>query len=734
MTPKGSDRSSGSESTSRPETSFKEFLGWLMEELGGEAEGLATVPPSGLFSWGEAAGISEEDLVRRMAEFCELPYVRSIERDDVDFDALPRPYCQSKLVVPVRSVGAAQTLVVSNAFDWELLDDLRRTLPRGRKLTLLLGAPQTLRAVLSEAEVGVGPGPRPTSEGTGPGTASSKGRLYDPEKDPGKNHPVAKLAMDLLFRAVSAGASDLILEPKKSGTVSARAVTAGDAHDLQDMPDDTGRMLVARFKSLSGMDVTKTRTPQRGRVDVVLRGNTYKLRLVTAPTPSVEKLSLRVLDLSRKPETLQELGMTPAQAETLLDLARQKRGLILFAGPVGSGKTTTLYSLLSAIEGDERTVASVEDPVECRLPWIHQKDVQEEGDGSVDALLQASMKEEPDILFLSEIGGLVSATACVEYAGAGHLVLVSMNTSNCSTAIFRLERLGVSRSALAGSLTGIVTQRLLKKLCPECREVQPLSAQEASFLQSFTDDLPAQTAHPSGCSACRGTGYRGREAVFEVIRVLPEMAQKIQEGEAVGRCREVARQRGVHLVSDHAIQRVQDLVFSLDDVYREVLLEELTSLREAALATTGGDGRVAVTTPASGEESPAQTAMDMAPATILVVDDDEDTRFLLDRILSVSGFRVIQATDGGEALLKLGREPIDLIVSDIHMPNLGGLKLLEILHQHRIDAPVILLTGEPSPEIEARCLEMGAVDYLRKPIQKPVLLARIRRALEESPD
>ena len=721
------------ETTDRPSTSFKDFLIWLKEELDREVGGLEGVTPQGLFSWGETEGVTQEEMVRKLGEFCGVPFLKTIESEDVDFRSLPRPYCQSKLVVPVKSVGTSQTLILSNPFDWDLLDDLRRTLPRGRKLAVLLAAPETLRVTLAaegEDPREAGTRSRPAGGPASEAPPSPRGRVYDPDKDPGKTHPVAKLATDLLSRAASAGASDLILEPRKSGVVAARALLGGDLHVLQEMPEDTGRMLVARLKSLSGMDLARRRTPQRGRMDVVLRGNVYRLRLLTAPTSSFENLSIRILDPSRKPRDLTELGMTADQADTLLELARQDRGLLLAAGPVGSGKSSTLYSVLSALQGDGRSVASVEDPVECRLPWIDQKEVAEEEGATLEVLLGDVMGEEPDVLLLSEISGLFSAKAAVEYAGAGYLALASMNTSNCTTAILRLERLGVTWSMLADTVIGLVAQRLLRKLCPECKEVRPLSSQEASLLGRFTEDLPPETAHPAGCPACMGTGYRGRVAVFEVIRADREMAEKMAEGKAGVECREILRRRGGQLMGDHAIQRIRDHVFPVEDAYREVLLEELTPLRGEVFTDEEEEGWVPVSESDETRDRPAVTLGE--PRTVLVVDDDESTRVLLDRILSVAGFRVIQASDGGEALLKLGRGSVDLILSDIHMPSLDGLKLLEILHLHRIDAPVLLLTAEPSPDVEARCLEMGALDYLRKPIEKSVLLARIRKALGES--
>jgi len=270
---------------------------------------------------------------------------------------------------------------------------------------------------------------------------------------------------------------------------------------------------------------------------------------------------------------------------------------------------------------------------------------------------------------------------------------------------------------------------VLKKLCPDCKEVRPISSEERELLRPFTNEFPEAVAHPSGCSACKGTGYRGQAGVFEVIPVGPRMTDLIRNGQPIAELREFAEARGDLLIGDQGIQKIRDLTFPVEDVYREVLLEESVLFSEEADAPTEADSPDLVPLAGFGIDDEADVPL-MVQSSVLVVEDEEGTRFLLDQILSKAGYRVEQAADGGEALLRLGAGSIDLILSDIHMPNLDGLKLLEILNQHDIDTPVVFLTGEPSPDVEARGREMGVADYLRKPIQRDVLLECIEKALE----
>ncbi len=721
----------------RPAASFPGFVSWLSEQHGGEdLPGLEEVDPLGLFSWVKDVPISEEELTERLSEFCGVPYVARIEDKDVEFKTLSKPFCQAKLVVPVKSIGSRQTVVLSNPFDWNLLEDLEHTIPKGRHLALLLASPGTLKRVLESdepEEVDGSPRREPPEEGLQEESPRARREkpAYDPEKDPGRGHPMAKLAIALLTKAVAEEAFGLSVEARGSAAV-AKANIGGRVHDLQELSLETGKMLVARFKALSGMDVAKKRTPQTGALEVLLQGEVIKLRLSTSPTTAFENLTIRVLNTSAEAPGLEELGLSPEQNASLIEMANRDRGLVLFVGPSGSGKTTTIYSLLSAVATGERTLVTVEDPIEHKIPFAIQQEVR--ADASARALLQHAIQEEPGALFLSEIKDLIAARACVEFAISGLLTFTSLTSSNAATAIFRLERMGVNRAGIADALIGVVAQRVLKRLCPDCKEIRPISEEEAAFLEPFPGDVPDAVAHPTGCSACRGTGFQGQEGVFEVVPVGPRMSQLIRDGRPIAELREFAQARGDLLISDHGIQKIRELSVTVQDVYRQVLLEEGALVFEKADELTGTD-LLSLEVERTEEEIDGGADVPlMAQKSVLLVEDEEGTRFLLDQILSKAGYRVVLAADGGEALLRLGPDSVDLILSDIHMPNLDGLKLLEILHQHGIDTPVILLTGEPSPDVEARGREMGVAEYLRKPVQRDVLLDRIGEVLGEPPD
>jgi CheY-like chemotaxis protein len=462
---------------------------------------------------------------------------------------------------------------------------------------------------------------------------------------------------------------------------------------------------------------------------------------------------IRLLEPDAKPKGLPELGMTEAQSKSLVGLANRHQGLILVVGPTGSGKSTTIYCLLSLLDVVRRSLISVEDPVEYRIAHANQQEVNEVAGVTFEALLRSAVRQDPDILYLGEIRDLTTAKAAMDFASSGHLSISTIHSSNATTTVFRLERLGASRAAMAEALIGVVSQKLLRRLCDECKEVRPPTEEELEMLAPFTKDFPEQVAVPVGCPTCHGKGYWGREGMYEILEFDPDVIRLVREDASIGDIREFVRERGDFLISDHAVTKVRDLKFSVEDVYELVLVEDQPRQKPAADVASG-----AAEAPAAGVEPEAVPAAPSAEAAeeddsivqalagaeleedtdavgaedgahILLVDDDPRILSLLEVFLKKEGHTVSKAADGIEALMRIGSEEFDLVVSDINMPNLDGLKLLEMLVQKGQTTPVVFVTGEGS-EAEVKGLELGAADFIHKPVKREVAMARINRALK----
>jgi CheY-like chemotaxis protein len=302
---------------------------------------------------------------------------------------------------------------------------------------------------------------------------------------------------------------------------------------------------------------------------------------------------------------------------------------------------------------------------------------------------------------------------------------------------------------MADAISGIVAQKLLKTLCPDCRDVGPPTEEELAMLSGFTDDLPDTVARPVGCPSCRETGYRGREVVAEILPFDRDIARMVREGASIADIRLFCAERGDPLIGSHAIEKIRTLKFPVRAVYEQVLVEEW------AFGSTATDDEQDAKKPdtetgpkqqahqekraeldkrkeaaaEAGSDLPAGLRAPSGHPLILVVDDDPDVRALLDLHLSNAGYAVVTAADGVEALIEIGRRDLDAVLSDIRMPNLDGEKLMEMMGQKAVDVPALFLTGVEDEELEGRLLAFGALDYIRKPVRKEVLLMRLRNAV-----
>ncbi|MCG2831331.1 MAG: Flp pilus assembly complex ATPase component TadA [Desulfobacteraceae bacterium] len=692
---------------------FKKTLSDQLKLAPDMREKLAAITYSKIYSISADTGVTNSRLARYMADFLRLDYLSYINPENVKLGALPTPFCRKNSVVTISDDSGNDAFVLSNPFNLELLDLLKKYSASDQKIKLIVTEPKNIESLLeySSASGKMSAAPGVKHETVKP-TFETPQSLSEAEM--GKR-PVVHMANNIFNAAVSERASDIHIEPKETNTV-VRFRIDGDMKEFFSLKKDTGIMLISRLKVLAGLDIAEKRKSQDGAFEVNISNRAFHLRIVTTSTPHGESVVVRLLEPTTKPKGLNELGMTDEQAGTMIGLARRTQGLLLIVGPTGSGKTTTIYSLLANIDCKTRSLISVEDPVEYRIPFANQQQVDEKVGVTFDSLLKSSVRQDPDILFMGEVRDQYSAKISLDFASTGHLTITSLHTSNATTAIFRLERFETDRRAMADTILGVVAQRLLKKLCPHCKKIVPTSKDEIDMLAPFTDVVPSRIAHPVGCWRCNNTGYYGREGVYEILQFDREIAEMVRTGTPISHIREFVRKRGGYLISNHALEKVKEFLLSPKDVYEKVLVEE---------KRFKGKG-------AEKEERQIPVAREKIKekASILLVEDDKDSQKLIARFLENSDYKVTIAQDGIDALLNIGKKDFDLIISDINMPNLDGFKLLEMMNQKDIEAPVMFLTSRTSQEDEIKGFELGATDYIRKPVKKDVLLLRVTNVLE----
>lgn len=710
-------------------SNFLQFKEFLFDQIALEPEKwykFSNLPPQKIYLISKAVEISKSKIAQLIAKFLKVPYLFKINTDHIRLGVLPATYCRLNHIVPVSNASGKEGFVLSNPFDWDLMDNLMKLSGINKRFELMITEPGNIDWLFEHGESVEHKTTFPIKE-----KRKAAGLVL---KSGIKENPVIHISNILLGRAVKERASDIHIEPKEVDTV-VRFRVDGDLKDIVTIKKNTGIKLISRFKVIGGLDIAEKKRPQDGAFAVIIDERTFNFRISTTSTPDGESVVMRMLEPYAKPKDLTELGMTEKQVNTLIDCAKRKAGLILIVGGTGSGKTTTIYSLLSKIDIQIRSLMSVEDPVEYRIPLANQQQVNEKTGVTFDALLKASVRQDPDILYMGEVRDTYSAKMGIDFASTGHLTITTLHTSNATTAIFRLERLGVDRTIMADAVLAVVAQVLLKKLCPHCKKIVAISQEEVKMLSPFTDNIPSMIAHPVGCPKCNNTGYYGREGLYEILSFDPKISEMVRAGISIAEIRSFTHTRGDYLITDHALEKMRNHLFAPKDIYDKLLMEEI-DFRKPALKKSST--KIEPSETVILEAAPVKTTVSAVapeklkkeePPLILIVDDDDLTQKLISRLLENRGYRVTIAGDGIEALLCLGKEEFGLILSDINMPNLDGFKLLEMVGQKGIKAPVIFMTSRLDPKDEAMGFKLGAMDYIKKPIQKEILLLRVERAL-----
>ena len=341
--------------------------------------------------------------------------------------------------------------------------------------------------------------------------------------------PVIQLVNTLLRRAVTAGASDLHVEPHEGG-LRTRIRVDGFLQTAMDRSDVPVRKIISRLKVMAGLDIAETRLPQDGRIPLRMGGRLIDTRVSSLPGKYGERIVLRILDRSTGLMSLDNLGLSPAQEALLNRLSALPNGIILATGPTGSGKTTTLYSLLQLANREERNIVTVEDPVEYDLPSISQSQINAEIGMTFAAGLRATLRQDPDVILVGEIRDPETASVAAQAALTGHLVFSSLHANSSIGAVVRLRDLGLDNFLIASTLRGVIAQRLLRRLCPACKTAHRPSVIEGDHFTRHGLPVPSQIHAPQGCTACGNSGYAGRVGIFEMIEVGETLRAEIDGG------------------------------------------------------------------------------------------------------------------------------------------------------------------------------------------------------------
>jgi type IV pilus assembly protein PilB len=372
--------------------------------------------------------------------------------------------------------------------------------------------------------------------------------------------PVVKLVDLIIRQAINERASDIHIEPFKD-RMSLRYRIDGKLYEIPPPAKHLHLAIISRVKILAKLDIAEKRLPQDGAILVKIDDRPIDLRVSTVPTIYGEKVVLRILDKGAVVLDLGQLGFDAKQLEQLRKAMSSSYGLILLTGPTGSGKTTTLYAMLSEMKDATRNILTIEDPVEYKLDGINQVQVKPEIGLSFAGALRSFLRQDPDIMLVGEIRDMETAEICIRSALTGHLVLSTLHTNDAPSAINRLMDIGIEPYLITPSLLCVVGQRLIRKLCPDCKEAyEPTTKQVADY--KIKADLIYK---PKGCPKCNHLGYKGRMSISEVMLVNLEIREMISKRATFQDIREVARKTGMQSLSDSAMKKVELGMTSLEE-------------------------------------------------------------------------------------------------------------------------------------------------------------------------
>ncbi|MBX3120229.1 MAG: type II/IV secretion system protein [Fimbriimonadaceae bacterium] len=527
--------------------------------------------------------IQERDRVRLLGKVWGIPYVEIGERQPPhEVIQLISPQSAKRFKsVPIEIKDTTLVVAMANPLDVFVIDELR--LITRMEIEPVIAGEDDLNNALSnlyKIDVNVNDalaGVMRDFDGDIEVTESGDEDLSEAElREMGEDAPVIRLANLIVSQAIQDKASDIHIEPMKDG-VRVRYRIDGVMIDGMRVPRKVLAPLTSRFKIMANMDIAEKRVPQDNRISINMNSKDYDLRVSTLPVVYGEKIVMRVLDKGGITVGLNKLGFLPNNLRIIEDMCSKTYGIILVTGPTGSGKSTTLYSILNKVNDGSSNIITIEDPVEYELSGINQCSVNNRAGMTFAAGLKAMLRQDPDIIMVGEMRDTETATIAMEAALTGHLVLSTLHTNDASSAPTRLIDMEVEPFLISSSIIGVLAQRLVRQNCAHCKEAYTGTRESlVRFGFPVPDDLGAETGgeitlfRGTGCEHCKGTGYKGRTGVHELMVMTDDIKDKILEKSPAHVLRQLAMKNGMKMLQDDSVQKILMGITSVDEVLRVI--------------------------------------------------------------------------------------------------------------------------------------------------------------------
>ncbi len=696
----------------------------------------------------DAKWLNEQKFKEALQAHYQIGMVTSQDRvDRMTLGLVPEKICRRHMALPLRADDQSISVAMLNPLNEHAMEDIR--VVSGRRVLPLFAPLERIEALIKSAF----------------DTDSVMGHLLeqlpeqhlievllDNETEQNANGskqpaPVVQFVNRVIAQALEQQASDIHIEHQERSSVIRYRIDGVLRHALVLPTHLAAGPVVSRIKVMASLDLANHFQPQDGRIRLRFEGHEIVLRVSVMPTNLGEKIVMRILDRRVATLPFESLGFNPSIAKRLERLLIREEGMMLITGPTGSGKTTTLYSILNRLRTEGTNIVTVEDPIEYKLDGINQVQVNEAQGLPFPAVIRSVLRQDPDIILVGEIRDLETAQASIRASMTGHFVLSTLHTNDSISAVTRLQDIGLERFKISSSLIAVSAQRLVRKLCMECRIPIKTADVEPRLLDELERLKPGGPWYgPKGCKACFFSGYKGRFPIMELFELDDELRQAVSQGVDERHLRDMALRKGMlellsidawwHVAQGrtsiiealpflhfHSPPVVTDLpkVKMMSDVQKPIPTED--SLRvpdEPATATP-------LPTPASSLES-------RQSLKVLVADDDSVTRTLIRACLTQAHYDVEEAVHGIEVLERVAVRPPDLLILDLQMPQASGHEVLRGIRQiiGLESLPILVLTSRNDAESKQKTLSLGANDYLTKPFRGEALLERMSALLLRS--
>ncbi len=781
--------------------------------------------------------LQKQDLITFIEEALQIPVVdlSKVKIDPKALENIPKEVCQKHQIFPFKQTENEVHIACFNPYNLEAEKEIEFITGKYVKtyFALLEQVKQKIKEYYSPDEI--------IDNIVGGEGKQLKVRVAGEEDVEEKG--VVKLVNQIFAEAVANDASDIHIEAGEKEVV-VRLRIDGVMHTIMELPKTLHAQIVSRIKVISNLNIAETRKPQDGKTKIIVDGADIDLRVSILPTSYGEKVVIRLLDKRKAMVSFEQLGIRGYNLQQLEKVFSVRQGMILVTGPTGSGKSTTLYAAINRLRSSATNILTVEDPIEYVFEGINQVQVNEKAGITFASALRSFLRQDPDVILVGEIRDGETAEIAIQAALTGHLVLSTLHTNDTFGTITRLADMGVDEAKVAEALQAVIAQRLVRRLCTNCRKPVAHKLLDPKLIHFFKnlgyDNY--QVYQANGCSVCNYTGYKGRIGVYEILLINQELKDALYRKAQLMELRKIARKHGFRNLFEDGLSLVaegitdyQELlrviqpdvsairkkppippvkksvemeqaaendglkldeepikekesisqtseskaepaqeeqdVLKLDDfeveseeskeapaepkkaesqktqsTKKKVVenpLDEIKKiareLKESSTATDKQPGKQKSAVKKPEPEPPAKQTSVKEPSEtvdILVIDDYAVTRMLLKRMLErQKGWKVREAEDGLKAIEKIEEKIPDIILLDLMMPNMDGYEFLQYLrgNPETENVPVLIITSLNGTENELKGFEFGADDFVTKPINMNLLIARIQRHLGRFP-